>query len=126
MRIAIGAIIIDLGALLMVRNKNSWILPGGQIEGDESDEECLLREISEELPEMTAEIVQFYGSFEGKSPNRGDHICVKAYFVQATGNIRPGAEISESRWVTGTFDLPSSEPTIKIVHALQKDGHVLS
>jgi len=49
MRIAIGAAIIEDGKILLVRKRQSWILPGGKPEPKESDIECLCREVSEEL-----------------------------------------------------------------------------
>ena len=49
MRIAISAVIIERDKLLLVKKRNSWILPGGKIEKNEGNLECLSREVSEEL-----------------------------------------------------------------------------
>jgi len=48
-----GIIIINKRVVLLKNERNEWELPGGKIEIDESPEECLIREIKEELSIVT-------------------------------------------------------------------------
>ena len=58
MRTAIGAAIINEGKLLIVRKKQSWILPGGKPEPGESDLDCLCREVGQELSGTKLEVAK--------------------------------------------------------------------
>lgn len=49
MRKTINVAIINRKKLLLVRKGQSWLLTGGKPESDESDLECLCREVWEEL-----------------------------------------------------------------------------
>lgn len=44
----VGALVEHDGRVLLVREGSRWLLPGGEVEADESHEEALMREISEE------------------------------------------------------------------------------
>ena len=51
---AVGAIVIDAGALLLVKRdrepaRGQWSLPGGRVEAGESLREAVVREVQEEL-----------------------------------------------------------------------------
>lgn len=71
-RAACRAIIINDGKILLsYETKNDqWMLPGGGIEDNESDEECCLREIKEEtgklirVSDCKLEIDEFYEDFK--------------------------------------------------------------
>ena len=43
-----GLIINSKGKILLAHNNNTYQFPGGQIDGDESRDECIIREIKEE------------------------------------------------------------------------------
>ena len=83
MREVISAAIIHDNRILLVRKKQTWILPGGKPDGEESDIECLEREIlKEELPDERLgklTISKFYDSFTGKTPHTGDIAKVFVY-----------------------------------------------
>ncbi|MBI2668548.1 NUDIX domain-containing protein [Candidatus Woesearchaeota archaeon] len=125
MRIAIGAAIIDEGRILLVRKKQSWILPGGKPEPHESDIECLCREVGEELSGTQLEHIQYYGDFEGVAPHQGDILKVKVYFADVKGQLyRPAAEITACDWADNPSKYNLSDITSKIVDSLIGDGHL--
>ena len=127
MRTAINAIVIQDSSLLVVRKKFSWILPGGKPEKGEGDLECLCREIWEELSGTKIKDMSFYGTFEGRTPHKGDIIIANTYFANINGRIygvRGGDSISEVTWTKdfGRYNL--SDITFKIVNSLQKDNYL--
>lgn len=123
MRITICAAVIRNGRILLVRNEETWILPGGKPVGDETDLECLSREVCEELG---VEIVNpsFFTTVEGRTPHRGDIIKVKIYFAEIMGKPQPRAEISEVAWVRRNNSYNLSEPTRIIFQKLNSKGYL--
>ncbi len=125
MRTAIGAAIIDNGKILLVRKRQSWILPGGKPEPNESDIECVCREVSEELSGTQLDNIRYYGDFEGRTPHKGDILNVKVYFANIKGRLcQPAAEIAEYNWIENTKQYNLSDITSKIVDSLTKDGYL--
>ena len=124
MRTAIGAI-IDNGKILLVRKRQTWILPGGKPESSESDIECLCREISEELPDIKLDNIRYYGEFEGITPHKNDTLRTRVYFADIGGNLcKAGAEISEYSWIKDTNEYNLSDITLKIVDSLRINGYL--
>ena len=125
MRTAIGAAIIDEKKILLVRKRQSWILPGGKPEPDESDIECLCREVSEELPGTQLDNIRYYGDFEGRTPHTRDILRAKVYFADIKGKLcQPAAEIAEYNWIENPSQYNLSDITSKIVDSLTKDGYL--
>ncbi len=127
MRVAIGAVVIRENSLLIVKKRNSWILPGGKIEEGESDLECLSREVGEELSGTKICNEIFYGEFEGRTPHRGDILKSRVYFAGIDGPLRDVYErdsISEVRWVENFERYNLSKITSKIVDSLKKDRYL--
>ena len=103
MKKAVSAAVIDCGRILSVRKGSHWILPGGKPEENESDLECLAREVGEELSWTKLKGVKYYGKFEGLSPNKGDLMQAEVYFAQIDGPLNPvreGDTIKEKSWMT--------------------------
>lgn len=123
MRKAVGAVVIRNRQILLVRKRETWILPGGKPEGEETDIDCLAREIGEELPTVQLRNPQFYKRFTGRTPHTGDIIEVRVYLADIKGEPSPGAEINAVGWFRGE-DCPQSEITNKIVYSLRRDGHL--
>jgi ADP-ribose pyrophosphatase YjhB (NUDIX family) len=124
MRVAIDAVIIEESKLLLVKKRNSWILPGGKIEDNESELECLSREVSEELSGTKICEEKFYGDFEGRTPHRGDILKAKVYFAKINGElygVREGDSISRVEWVRDFKNYNLSDITSKIVDSLRTD-----
>lgn len=101
-RTRIGGIIIQENKLLMLLGKgypDLWT-PGGKIEEDENDEECLKRELKEEIGVELIESKLFneYHSESFYSP--GKFIIERTYLVKIEGNIIPAMEIDSIVWLT--------------------------
>lgn len=111
-----AAIIEQDGKVLIARRKkddplkDKWEFPGGKIEPGESPEECLKRELHEELG-IEAEV----GEFICSSTYHYDHISIEllAYRIRGfTGNIVP-VDHDEIAWVAPNdlagYDLPAAD-----------------
>jgi 8-oxo-dGTP diphosphatase len=55
-----------------IKYPNTWDLPGGHLEGDETPQNCIRREMSEELPGLSLGAFQLYK--DADFPDRIDHI----------------------------------------------------
>lgn len=125
MRTAIDAAIIDNGKILLVRKRQIWILPGGKPNSNESDIECLRREISEELSGTQLDNLRYYGDFKGRTPHTEDILRARVYFADINGKLcQPAAEIAEYSWVKDPSRYDLSETTSKIVDSLTRDGYL--
>jgi len=121
MRIAISAVIIRDKKLLLVKKKETWILPGGKPEKNEIDLDCLKREVSEELSGTKLRNIKYYNHFEGQTPHTGDILQAKVYFADIDGQLYPQSEeIIDSQWVSDFSGYNLSDITAKIVNSLKK------
>jgi 8-oxo-dGTP diphosphatase len=97
-----GLLILQDGKFLIARKKGTklFLIPGGKPEGSESPEECLAREIAEELHcEVMLDSVRFVHSFTDKAANEADtEVTVRLYQGVVVGQPRPSNEIEELRW----------------------------
>ena len=124
MRRAINLAAIHDGKLLLVKKKQVWILPGGKPEIGETDLECLTRELSEELPQLTTMNYVQYGSFVGITPHAGDMLEAIVFLGEVNGEIKPSREISDAQWF-GNFDgIFLSDITKKIIESLKRDKYL--
>lgn len=99
--VAAAVIVNEQQQLLLVRKKNTaaFMQVGGKLEPNELPEQCMLREIEEEIG-TEARIKQFVGRFETATANEPDHLLV-AYVYHVTLAQAPHvqAEIAEMRWI---------------------------
>lgn len=123
MHTVINIACIRRGGLLLVFKRDVWILPGGKIEGDESDMDCLIREVGEELPHAKICNLKAYGNFEGTTPHTGLPVTVKVFLGKVTGNITPAAEISEADFFgkLSLGEMTLSPITSRIIDSLIRD-----
>ena len=101
MRIRVVGLIIIEGKLLLVRakdHKELWT-PGGRLEAGEKFEDCLKRELYEEINANVDEYVPFK-DFVELSPFSHTEVKNVTYIVKASGDLRPKNEIGEIVWVS--------------------------
>ena len=131
--IGIHGISIDTNKkLLLVKKENLWILPGGKLEPHETNVECLVREITEELPFCTLLIGDLYNIFFGITPHTKREIKEITYLVKITGDISPNPypleKIKEAKYFSKRELLKIrsdiSEMTQKIISHLSCRGYL--
>lgn len=101
----IVAIVIEDDKLFMVRKvgKDVWTNLGGKPEGNETEEEALVREIQEEI-HCSARVIKKLGDF--KAPAVFDDAIVKlsSYLVELTGEIRlDDPELEECKFIPKNY-----------------------
>jgi 8-oxo-dGTP diphosphatase len=96
------AIIIKDKKLLLVTNKDRQVFfwtPGGKLDKGETPEQCLRRELKEELNiEVTKET--HYFTYLSKKEEDNKPREVYCYFIEYSGNPSCQSEINELLWVS--------------------------
>ena len=98
----ISGIIIKNGKLLLLKGKDHELIwtPGGKVEKDEIDEECLKRELKEEI-DADFISMKFFKEYERVFFfNPKIRFREMAYIVEVKGKIKPKAEIDSLVWVS--------------------------
>lgn len=99
-RIRIAGIIIQNEKILMLLGKGYpelWT-PGGKTDGEENDEECLARELKEELGVELIE-AKFFKEYAGKNfYNPLKTKIERVYIAKIEGEPKPDAEIERIVW----------------------------
>lgn len=115
----------DKVAMVRSHNKSLFYIPGGKREQNETDEQALSREISEELTlDLASDSIRFYGEFIGPADGKqdGTQVRIRCYFADYEGEPHPAAEIAELAWFS-TDDLPRCSSTaVTILSQLKQDG----
>ena len=92
------------GQVLSTRSKGKtkFYIPGGKREKGESDEETLIREISEELDvKIIKESIKYFGTFRAESDGAKEGVIVKmtCYKAEYEGVLKASSEIEEIQWL---------------------------
>lgn len=102
-QIALGAVVIRDGELLMVRRgkdpgKGLWTVPGGRLEKGEYLQDALVREVREETG-LEIEVGQLLGIFEVIGD---DHYVILDYLAEPVGKakLRAGDDADEVAWMS--------------------------
>lgn len=100
-KIRAGAIIFNDNKLLLVsaKGRKEFWSPGGKIEENETDEDCLKRELKEELGVQLV-AYKFYKEYIRKSFYHDYMLKSKMYIVSIEGEPKPTAEIANIHWLT--------------------------
>jgi 8-oxo-dGTP diphosphatase len=81
--------------------KDKWYIPGGKREGNESDEEALIREVKEELlADLVPETITHYGTFEAQAHGKPEGTVVRmtCYTAKYNGELSPSTEVEKLDW----------------------------
>jgi 8-oxo-dGTP diphosphatase len=81
--------------------KDTWYIPGGKREQDETDQRALIREVKEELlVDLVPESINLYGVFEGQAHGKpeGTFVRMTCYTATYKGMLTPSAEIEKIAW----------------------------
>jgi 8-oxo-dGTP diphosphatase len=105
--IAVGAVIVDAGRVLLVRRgseplKGQWSLPGGALEIGESLAEGLMREAAEEtgLIVEPVELIELLDRIHRDGERVRYHYVIADYLCRVTGGaLKAASDADEVRWV---------------------------
>lgn len=102
---------------------NTWRLPGGGVEEDETPEEAITREVKEETG-LGVTKIEKAGYLEDEEPNKhGEmtHYKFHVFRVETIGNENVTAEFPELRWIAKSEfnSIPLARPTIKYFNTLK-------
>lgn len=80
------------------KGKDTWYIPGGKREKDESDSQSLIREVEEELMiDLISDTIEKYGVFEAQAHGKPEGTVVRmtCYTAKYIGEIKPDSEIDK-------------------------------
>ncbi len=93
------------------RGKDTWYIPGGKREGEELDEEALIREVKEELSvDIIPETIEHFGIYEAQAHGKPPGIIVRmtCFTAKFEGELAASAEVAEFRYVGYDWKMKSS------------------
>jgi 8-oxo-dGTP diphosphatase len=97
---AAGGVVVRDGRILLVHRPkyDDWSLPKGKCNGDETDEECAVREVEEETGLRCVLGRELPGA---SYPTSGGRLKVVRYWVMGPSSGETGArhEVDEVRWL---------------------------
>ncbi|MBN2880777.1 8-oxo-dGTP diphosphatase MutT [Candidatus Woesearchaeota archaeon] len=121
-----AGIIRDAGKILITQRRPScgvapllWEFPGGKIELDETPQNCLVREIKEEIG-IEIESEELFDVFSFAYPEQL-HVILIVYFAKKLSGVEQLLDIQDFRWVSiaefNNFEFAPAD--VEIVHKLQ-------
>lgn len=97
-----GAIIIKDRKSLIVRpkGKEHFLTPGGKYENGETVENCLRRELKEELGVELVSFVHYKDYYFEKAQGKDVPLYLGLFYVEVAGEPTPSSEIEEMQWMS--------------------------
>ena len=99
------------------RGRDTYYIPGGKREGQETDHQALVREIKEELSvDLIPGQISYLGTFEAQAHGHAEGVVVRMTCYQGpyVGELQPAAEIEEVAWFRHA-DKARSSPVDNII-----------
>ncbi len=99
------------------KGKDTYYIPGGKREENETDIETLIRECKEELTiDILEDSVKYYGTFEAQAHGKAEGILVRmtCYIAEFKGELKTSSEVQEIRWLDYS-DLDKISPVDKLI-----------
>lgn len=127
----IALIYIKDGKILcsLSKGKDTYYIPGGKKENNETDEETLIRECKEELTiDIIKDTIKYYGTFEAQAHGKEDGILVKVtcYTADFDGNLKPSSEIEELKWLNYSNLNEKISPVDELIFKDLFDKHLIN
>ncbi|MDN5275339.1 MAG: protein containing domain [Candidatus Saccharibacteria bacterium] len=93
----------DKVLMSLSRGKDTWYIPGGKREEDESDLDALVREVKEELNvSLIIKSIKYYGTFEAQAHGKSEGVVVRmtCFMADFTGELAATSEIESIDFFT--------------------------
>ncbi len=110
-----GLLVIRDDRLLLCRKKHTTsllILPGGRFEEGESVEQCLRREVREELGDVILSGLLFIGTYTDRAAGSDAMVRIELYRGELQGEPSPHSEIGEIVWFGEGDDRTQLAPSL--------------
>lgn len=111
------------------KGKDTYYIPGGKREGNETDEETLIRECKEELTiDILKNTIKYYGTFEAQAHGHDKGVIVKMTCYQAEffGELIPNSEIEEIKWLDYSNLNVKISPVDQLIFKDLYDKHLIN
>lgn len=113
--------IVDRKVLITLTwGKDTWYIPGGKREGNETDQQALIREVKEELSvDLLPDTIEHYGTFEAQAHGKpeGTMVRMTCYTGSFLGELHPAAEIQKMSY----FNYSNKDSSSPVDHLIFDD-----
>lgn len=117
-RIRVAAIIVQNEKILLVKGSDKYLefwTPGGKLESNESELDCLKRELNEELGVNLVSTI-FFKEYLSKSPYIENMLTrSKVYLTEISGELKPNQEIKSFVWMSKNDFKENKFPLIDVM-----------
>ena len=110
------------------KGKDTYYIPGGKREGNETDVETLIRECKEELTiDILKNTIKYYGTFEAQAHgyDKGVIVRMTCYQAEFFGELIPNSEIEEIKWLDYSNLNVKISPVDHLIYKDLYDKHLI-